>query len=102
MSLFQGHEGDKCDANITCIYDEFTTSVPGGIPEGSVFWFQKRERPLFYLTKRAQNISSMLRTLSSGTKGEDDWVPAREDVASELYAKRELVPVYVDIHDYTG
>jgi hypothetical protein len=102
MSLFQGHEGDKCDANITCIYDEFTTSVPGGIPEGSVFWFQKRERPLFYLTKRAQNISSMLRTLSSGTKGEDDWVPAREDVASELYAKRELVPVYVDIHDSTG
>ena len=101
-SLFRGEKGDECVANLTCIYDEFTTGIPGGVPENSVFWFQRRERPLFYLTKKAQNISRMLRSLSTGTNGQFDWEPAREDVVSDAAEKKELVPVYVDVHDSTG
>ena len=40
-SLLSSMKGDSCDANITCIYDEFISGQPGGIPEGSVFLVSK-------------------------------------------------------------
>ena len=102
FQLLTSNGGDTCHANITCMYDEFTSGQAGGIPGSSVFWFEERSTPLFYLTKEAINTTIMLRSIRSGSEGFADWEPARENLISELYKNDELVPVHIKVHDSTG